>query len=87
VATVSFHIPLINQFSSANLIFQARNYSMDILRRGLVKGELLIEDQEGTHHFGTAQSGRAPVVLKVLNDNMWALSVSHTTLSHDIGCQ
>ncbi|KAJ7320737.1 Mycolic acid cyclopropane synthetase-domain-containing protein [Mycena albidolilacea] len=54
---------------------------MDILRRGLVKGELLIEDQEGTHSFGTAQSCRAPVVLKVLNDNMWA----RICLSHDIG--
>ncbi|KAJ6456451.1 Mycolic acid cyclopropane synthetase-domain-containing protein [Mycena sanguinolenta] len=54
---------------------------MDILRRGLVKGELLIEDHEGTHHFGTAQSGRALVVLKVVNDNMW----TRICLSHDIG--
>ncbi|KAJ7463435.1 hypothetical protein B0H11DRAFT_2052895 [Mycena galericulata] len=67
---------------SSNLLRgYARNYSMNILRRGLVKGELLIEDQEGTHRFGTAQSGRAPVVFKVLNDNMW----TRICLSHYIG--
>ncbi|KAJ6498323.1 cyclopropane fatty acid synthase [Mycena vulgaris] len=59
----------------------SRSFAMDILRRGLVKGELLIEDHEGVHHFGKAQPGQAPVVLKVLNDDMW----TRIYLSHDLG--
>ncbi|KAK7012833.1 cyclopropane-fatty-acyl-phospholipid synthase [Favolaschia claudopus] len=60
---------------------EARNYCMDVLRRGLVKGELLIEDQEGNHHFGSQWSERTPVVLKVLNNNLWV----RVCLSHDLG--
>ncbi|KAJ7759150.1 cyclopropane fatty acid synthase [Mycena metata] len=59
----------------------ARNSSIYVLRRGLVKGELIIEDNEGVHHFGTAQPGREPVVLKVINADMW----TRIYLSHDLG--
>ncbi|KAJ7611783.1 cyclopropane fatty acid synthase [Roridomyces roridus] len=59
----------------------ARDYLMDILKRGVVKGQLLVQDHQGTHHFGNADSGIEPVVLKILNDNMWL----RICLSHDLG--
>ena len=61
----------------------ARSRVFGILSEGLIKGHLLVEDEEGSHDFGTPLPGQPPVTLRVFHSNLWA----RILLSHDIGCQ
>ncbi|KAI0311300.1 cyclopropane fatty acid synthase [Amylostereum chailletii] len=54
------------------LLRQARAYLLDALERGIVKGQLTIEDNEGVHVFGSSDSGGWQATLKVFNEDMWA---------------
>ncbi|OCH88840.1 cyclopropane-fatty-acyl-phospholipid synthase [Obba rivulosa] len=64
-----------------SLISYARSRAFEILRPGLRKGHLVIEDDEGEHVFGEPVPKQEIVVMTVRSPNVWA----RLFLSYDIG--
>jgi hypothetical protein len=58
----------------------ARSRAFEVLRRGISRGHLIIED-DGEHEFGYPEN--ATVIVKVKSPNMWI----RILLSYDIGCK
>ncbi|KAJ6581081.1 hypothetical protein B0H19DRAFT_1251337 [Mycena capillaripes] len=60
----------------------ARSAAFGALRRGLTKGQLTMEDDDGEHVFGKVDSAESESVrLTVVNNAMWG----QIFISHDIG--
>ncbi|KAF8994979.1 S-adenosyl-L-methionine-dependent methyltransferase [Cyathus striatus] len=70
-----------SHFLERRIISHARSYILDVLRKGLKKGQLTIVDKNKEHVFGVKVLGTAPVTLEVVNDRFWG----RLFLSSDLG--
>ncbi|KAI0031300.1 CFS1-like protein [Vararia minispora EC-137] len=66
--------PSVTTFAKATL--------QSVLRDGIRRGQLVIEDAEGTHTFGDVSGAKCKVVsMRIVNENFWA----RVYLRHDLG--
>ncbi|EMD31226.1 hypothetical protein CERSUDRAFT_69481 [Gelatoporia subvermispora B] len=58
-----------------------RDRVLAILRNGIQRGELVMQDHSGVHVFGTPSPGLPRATISVFNDNLWV----RVALTHDLG--
>lgn len=49
----------------------ARNRILEVLEKGVLKGSLRIEDEDGSFDFGTATDKEPTVVMKIRSKDIW----------------
>ncbi|KAJ6511411.1 putative cyclopropane fatty acid synthase [Mycena vitilis] len=59
----------------------ARRMVFYLLARNVIKGQLVVEDSEGTHTFGIRDKNEDPVTMKVHNARLWM----RILVSYDLG--